>query len=42
MLEKEKYESPKLEIVEFEFADSIADSMTSGNGTFGYDEIWGQ
>lgn len=42
MFEKEKYETPKVEIIEFELTDSIAESLTSGSGTFGFDEIWGQ
>lgn len=41
MLEKENYETPRVEIIEFELTDSIAESANTSSGTFGFDEIWG-
>ena len=37
---KEQYESPTLEVIEFELTDSIAESAASGTGSFGNEEIW--
>lgn len=41
MFEKEKYEKPTVEVVEFELSDSIAESAPGANGLFGFEEIWG-
>ena len=42
MFEKEKYEKPTVEVVEFELSDSIAVSgLDSTKGLFGFEEIWG-
>ena len=42
MFEKETYESPKVEIIEFELTDSIAESGMSASNLFGFEEIWGE
>ena len=39
MFEKEKYEKPTVEVVEFELSDSIAAS--GPKGLYGFEEIWG-
>jgi len=39
MFEKEKYEKPTVEVVEFELSDSIA--VSGAKGLFGFEEIWG-
>lgn len=41
MFEKEKYEKPTVEVVEFELSDSIALSGATAKGLFGFEEIWG-
>ena len=41
MFEKEKYEKPTVEVVEFELSDSIAESGNGAKGLFGFEEIWG-
>jgi len=41
MFEKEKYEKPTVEVVEFELSDSIAVSGPDAIGSFGFEEIWG-
>jgi hypothetical protein len=41
MFEKEKYEKPMVEVVEFELSDSIAESGARAKGLFGFEEIWG-
>ncbi len=41
MFEKEKYEKPTVEVVEFELSDSIAESGLGARGLFGFEEIWG-
>ena len=41
MFEKEKYEKPTVEVVEFELSDSIAESGPGTIGLFGFEEIWG-
>lgn len=41
MFEKEKYEKPTVEVVEFELSDSIAESGNYAKGLFGFEEIWG-
>lgn len=41
MFEKEKYEKPTVEVVEFELSDSIAESAGLTKGLFGFEEIWG-
>lgn len=44
MQEKLIYESPELEVVEFEVEDAIAASSQGSSffGTFGSEEIWGE
>lgn len=41
MLEKQKYEKPTVEVIEFELSDSIAESGNVLKGLFGFEEIWG-
>ncbi|CCV66513.1 hypothetical protein BN85314920 [Paracholeplasma brassicae] len=41
MQEKQKYETPTLEVVEFELKDSIALSGQGTSGTSGNEEFWG-
>ncbi|MDY0210780.1 MAG: hypothetical protein RBQ91_05170 [Acholeplasma sp.] len=41
MFEKQQYERPTVEVVEFELSDSIAESALSTSGLFGFEEIWG-
>ncbi len=40
MFEKEKYERPVVEVIEFELSDSIA--LSGAKGILGYEEIWGE
>lgn len=44
MKEKDIYESPKIEIVEFEIEEAIAMSTQGWSffGTLGSEEIWGE
>ena len=37
---KKDYESPTIEIVEFEIEDSIASSSDTGSGAVGTERIW--
>ena len=40
MFEKEKYERPVVEVIEFELSDSTA--LSGEQGILGYEEIWGE
>ncbi len=41
MTRKEQYETPKVEVIEFELADSIALSGEDVGGSFGNEQNWG-
>ena len=41
MFEKDKYEKPIVEVIQFELSDSIAESGITSKGLFGFEEIWG-